>query len=182
MCCAKCLSCSMFPMSSNLLCWLVLSTVLAVCSAQVPVNEFYSFGSAAGDQALARQDDASTRFNIDFDFPFFGQLYRQVFLSTNGIITFGTGTSAYRPTPFPLVGMPSVAAYWTDSDPRNGGDIFYRQVFDENTLNQITAEIRSKFVEQRNYVSQWALIVTFANVSAYGCESLSDDCVLQHKL
>jgi hypothetical protein len=151
---------------------------LVVCSAQVPVNEFYSFGPAAGDQALDREDDAFTSFNIDFDFPFFGQLYRQVFLSTNGIITFGTGTSDYIPKPYPLIGTPSVAAYWTDSNPINGGDIFYRQVFDENTLNQITTEIRSKFVEQRNYVSQWALIVTFANVSAFGCGL----CKYQHGL
>src|SRR5262249_33102660 len=48
-------------------------------------------------------------------FKFYNTVYTQLFVSSNGLITFGSGNSAYVPTS--LVGNPSqasIAAYWTD--------------------------------------------------------------------
>ena len=123
------------------------------------------------DLSLQRVDDSFERISIMFDFPFFGNIYRQLFISTNGIITFGSGTAVYVPRPFPLSDLQGVAAYWTDSDPSQGGNIFYLEEFSPNILKQITDDVRSRFVQHGTFSSSWALIVTFSNVSAYGCRS-----------
>ena len=116
----------------------LLFTILSINSAQVLIGEFYEFGIAAADTTLERNDDAFSLIRIDFDFPFFGKLYEELYISTNGIFSFGAGISSFVPSPFPLIGMHVVAAYWTDSDPRKGsGNIFFRQVYDQSTLNRI---------------------------------------------
>ncbi|ESO09003.1 hypothetical protein HELRODRAFT_168935 [Helobdella robusta] len=132
--------------------------------------DFYPYGPANGDSALAKQDDAFTTININFEFPFFGKTFSQIHISTNGIIFFGQGSTQYVPTPFPINGTLSVAAYWVDSDPRMGGDIYYREEFDPAILNQINRFIKSKFVQFNTFTSSWSLIVTFSNVSRFGCQ------------
>ena len=130
---------------------------------------FYPFGSGTNDLALARQDDAFTTIPLSFDIPFFGELFRAIHVSTNGIIFFGRGSTAYIPSPFPLNETRCVAAYWVDSDPREGGDVFYREVFDPDLLASISNEIRSKYVTYSSFRSSWAFIVTFNDVPRFGC-------------
>lgn len=134
---------------------------------------FYPFGNVTNDLALARQDDAFTTIPLSFDLPFFGELFRAIHVSTNGIIFFGQGSTAYVPSPFPLNGTKCVAAYWVDSDPREGGDVFYREVFDPDLLTSISNEVRSRFVTYSSFRSSWAFIVTFNNVPRFGCRGSS---------
>ncbi|ESO09006.1 hypothetical protein HELRODRAFT_74144, partial [Helobdella robusta] len=134
----------------------------------------YPHGLQAQDAALAKQDDAFTTININFEFPFFGKTFSQIHISTNGIIFFGQGSTQYVPTPFPINGTLSVAAYWVDSDPRMGGDIYYREEFDPAILNQINRFIKSKFVQFNTFTSSWSLIVTFSNVSRYDCQGSAE--------
>ena len=145
--------------------WLLIT----FASSDVWCSTFYPFGTAVRDLSLRRVDDSFESISIMFDFPFFGNIYRQLFISTNGIITFGGGTSVYVPRPFPLSDLQGVAAYWTDSDPSRGGNIFYRKEFSPNILKQITDDVRSRFVQHSGFSSSWALVVTFSNVSAFGC-------------
>lgn len=130
---------------------------------------FLPFGNDASDQRLEKQDDAFTTISVNFDLPFFGKLFKEIHVSTNGIIYFGQGSTSFTPVPFPLNGTQCVAAYWVDSDPREGGDIFYREVFDPNLLTSITDEVRKKFVNQATFRSSWAFIVTFNNVPRFKC-------------
>ena len=140
-------------------------------NAHVSLSEFYTFGLSVNDRELQRQDDGFLEIPIDFEFQFFGTAYRELFISTNGVIFMGKGDNSYVPSQFPLSGKHAVATYWTDSNPSQGGNIFYRQVYDKSTLLKISEEIRSKFVEQVSFNSRWAIIVTFVNVAAYGCTS-----------
>ncbi|ESO11951.1 hypothetical protein HELRODRAFT_158315 [Helobdella robusta] len=142
---------------------------------------FYNFGPQARDSALAKEDDAFTTININFEFPFFGRSFSQIHISTNGIIFFGEGSRDYKPIPFPLVGMLSVAAYWVDSDPRMGGNIYYREEFDPVILNQITDYIRNKFVRFKKFTSTWALIVTFNDVPRFRCSGNECLNVVKHQ-
>ena len=166
--------------------FIILSFIIAN-EAQISKTELYDFGAKANDLTLAKQDDASSRIVINFDLPYFGTIYRELFISTNGILTFGAGITSYVPSRFPLHDTRAVATYWTDSDPSRGvGNIFYRQVYDQATLFKISEEIRSKFVGQVAFNSRWALIVTFANVPAFGCGQIhqcSSNCsqILNHQ-
>jgi len=147
----------------------VLPLFTGFASAQVPLTGFYPYGTAAGDRTLPREDDTFVGVNITTSFQFFDRNYREVFLSTNGVIFFENGNSNFVPRPFPVRNFIFIAPYWTDHDPSRVGNIFYRESFDPNLLNQITTEIRRHFVEYSTFTSRWALIMTYVDVAAYGC-------------
>lgn len=62
-------------------------------------------------------DDSYGRLRLPFRFPFYGERYRQVFISTNGFLSFeDPGWSAIGPNPIPSVSTPNTAIYplWSD--------------------------------------------------------------------
>ena len=144
--------------------------LIGMCFAEGAGVTFFPFGNNSSDQRLEKQDDAFTTISLNFDLQFFGKLFKELHVSTNGIIYFGQGSTSFIPVPFPLNGTQCVAAYWVDSDPREGGDIFHREVFDPDVLSSITDEVRKKFVNQAKFRSSWAFIVTFNNVPRFGCQ------------
>ena len=149
--------------------WFAVNLLLNAVSGRIEKSDFYSYGSAAKDSSLAPRDDASTSIPISFDYPFFGSTYQEVHISTNGILSFGAGDSSYVPRPFPLTGMRTIAAYWTDSDPSKGGRVFYRETLNRTVLSQISLEIKLRLINYNNFNADWALIVTFDQVLPYSC-------------
>ena len=135
--------------------------------------DFYPYGLDDYDATLPRVDDGFIELNINTQFSFFGDVFEKVFISTNGIIFFGEGSREYIPSPYPLVGTRSVAAYWVDSDPRRGGNIFYRETFDQSILNEISSKVQQSFVQYGSFRSIWALLITFNDVPRYGCDNCS---------
>lgn len=64
--------------------------------------------------------------NLGFTFNFFGVDYTQLYINSNGNLTFGSGSSTYNNSPFPLAdGLPRIAPFWDDVDPRYGGAYTY---------------------------------------------------------
>lgn len=61
-------------------------------------------------------DDTATAVSIPFSFPFYGQSHQQLYLSTNGLITFGAPNTAYLPQPIPSPTLPNafIAPFWRD--------------------------------------------------------------------
>ena len=55
----------------------------------------------------------------------YGTTYTSVYISTNGILTFGSGTSSYTPTALTSLGKPSISPFWTDVDISKGGAIYW---------------------------------------------------------
>ena len=129
---------------------------------------FYPYGSSS---ALPRRDDTYIPVDLSFEFPFFGQRSRKIFLTTNGLITFVNSSSAYIPKPFPLTHMIGLAPYWTDSNPAEGGNIYYRDERSSTILQQIRDDVLSFYPQFRPFPITGALIFTFDNVSAYGCNT-----------
>ncbi|MDB5267564.1 MAG: hypothetical protein JWP58_604 [Hymenobacter sp.] len=94
---------------------------------------------------LGRNDDASFGpIALPFDFHLYGTVYTQVWINTNGNLTFTGPYSSFSSTGFPAQ-MPMVAPFWSDVDTRNaaGGLIHYK-------------------------LSPTNLIVTWDNVGYYG--------------
>ena len=61
-------------------------------------------------------------------------------MSTNGVLSFNEGVSAYVPDAFPVADQPLIAVFWGDVDITEGGDITYRQVprgFDASCFNNL---------------------------------------------
>ena len=73
-------------------------------------------------------DDASFGpFEVGFPFEFYGVTYNQFYLSTNGLVLFGTGSASYSNSPLPSASQPNslVAAFWDDlSSP--SGSMYYK--------------------------------------------------------
>jgi methionine-rich copper-binding protein CopC len=66
-------------------------------------------------QVVADDDFGTINLGAGNSFTFYGQTYTSLFVSSNGLITFGSGNSAFHPTN--LAGNPSqasIAPYWTD--------------------------------------------------------------------
>ena len=60
-----------------------------------------------------------------------GTTYTQMFVGTNGLITFGSGVSTYTPASLTSLGQPVIAPFWTDINIGSGGAIYW----DFDTVN-----------------------------------------------
>lgn len=71
-------------------------------------------------------------FGSGFSFPFYGATYTGVYVSTNGLLTFGAGSTAYNNKVLPSVeGPPNlIAVFWDDLSTTITGDIYYKQEAD----------------------------------------------------
>lgn len=74
---------------------------------------------------LALTDDSNVAVALPFSFPFFGQRYSQVFVNSDGNLTFGAGesSSADRSLGRLLGGPPRIAPLFADLNPETGGSI-----------------------------------------------------------
>ena len=103
----------------------------------IPVDASYT--------ALPRNDDGSFGpIALPFDFHLYGTVYRQVWINTNGNLTFTGSYNSFSSSGFPSV-RPMVAPFWADVDTRNpaSGLIYFK-------------------------LSPTNLIVTWDNVGYYG--------------
>ncbi len=84
-------------------------------AAPVPLNFEDIAATGTVITGLSGQDDASVSINIGFNFTFYGQVYTSLFVSSNGLITFGSANSAF--TNADLTASPTQAAIaplWDD--------------------------------------------------------------------
>ena len=85
---------------------------------------------AAGGSALPVNDDGSSLVDMSAVFEeglnFFGEEYdaSQIYVNTNGNITFGSGLSQYTPSGISAGSTPMIAAFWADVDTRAGQPIY----------------------------------------------------------
>ena len=85
--------------------------------------------------ALTLSNDDSLKLNLPFAFPFYGNTYTQLWVSSNGFITFEqSGTTAYYNQCLPNAGAPNngIFAFWDDLDPSSQGGV-YVKTFDSQT-------------------------------------------------
>ncbi len=78
--------------------------------------------------AVPRNDDGSLYIgDIGFDFSFCGETYSDVYINTNGNLTFGQSVAQFSPDGFPYA-VPMIAPFWADVDTRNTacGDAAYK--------------------------------------------------------
>jgi gliding motility-associated-like protein len=109
---------------------IILLIVLIVIGSRVtgqPSETIYPGNIAKAGYA----DNASYGpFNIGFNFTFFGNTYSQFYVSSNGLVTFGSGTTDATEDPIPTAATPnnSIAPFWDDLVVNPFGDILYTTV------------------------------------------------------
>ncbi|MCZ2077260.1 MAG: hypothetical protein LC130_19960 [Bryobacterales bacterium] len=93
--------------------------------------------AALGDRLDLSDDDSMVR-SIGFAFPFFGTVYSEVFINSDGNLTFGTGdeSSSARSLGRVTAGPPRIAPLFRDLDPsRSSGGV---RVFSDGTRFIVT--------------------------------------------
>ena len=86
--------------------------------------------SGLGQTAALGDDDYAGPFDLGFAFPYYDQFPTEVYIGSNGYLSFGQGYSSLSPMPIP---WPSdgwspdnfIAAFWDDLYPGNGGTVYY---------------------------------------------------------
>lgn len=69
-------------------------------------------------------------FNIGFNFSFYNNSYNRFFVTSNGLIMFGSGSNDYTEDPIPSTGSPNnfIAAFWDDIVINPSGKILYTTI------------------------------------------------------
>ena len=102
-----------------------------------PVYEWNDI-SATGTllEQVSNADDDYESFDLAFSFPYFGKSFTQVFVSSNGFVTLGEGSSQFDNYELPSEDMPSneIAPFHVDLNTADSGNIFYQ---DETTRTVI---------------------------------------------
>ena len=100
--------------------------------------------SATGTAVTLTDDAFSAALPLGFSFPFYDLVYSQLYIGSNGIITFGAGSNARLNAAIPTATAPNalLALWWDDLNPANGGHIYYAQQADRFIVS---------FVDIRNY-------------------------------
>ncbi len=75
--------------------------------------------------SLTDDDEVTFQFPVGFSFPFFGNVYTEVAVNSNGNLTFGAGDSASTPRDESrfLSGPPRIAPLFTDLNPEETGEV-----------------------------------------------------------
>ncbi len=82
--------------------------------------------STSGNELVLGDDEASTALGIGFGFPYYDSVYTELYVGSNGLISFDGPISSRANSALPnstFTGM--IAMYWDDLDPRKGGNIYY---------------------------------------------------------
>ena len=126
---------------------------------------FYEYGGDL-DVTIALGDDIYYAVSpLGVNIRYFDQNFSKMYISSNGAITFLSGTTLTNPTPIPI--FPFIAPFWCDINPLINGKIFYRESSRTVDLNQEKAEIMTSFRNSSDFNPTRIFIITYDQVSAY---------------
>lgn len=80
-------------------------------------------------EMVSNSDDGWDRIDLNFDFPYFGEFFRQVYVSTNGYLTLGK-QAIFMPddtVPGPTAPANLIAGFAKDLNSLMNGDVYYQQ-------------------------------------------------------
>ncbi|KAL3871735.1 hypothetical protein ACJMK2_039718 [Sinanodonta woodiana] len=137
---------------------------------------FYPFANGTTDKETDRKDDGgSGQVDLSVAFPFFNRSFKQIFVNNNGIISFKNNfEQSYKPARFDQQNttFALVAPFWADVDIQNvqgGGEaVYYRETNETKLLERASQEIRSYFINRKNFQATVLFIATWYQVGFYG--------------
>ncbi|PIN93178.1 hypothetical protein AB205_0035040 [Aquarana catesbeiana] len=128
----------------------------------------YPYGSTIDTVNPKIDDGGSPVIYSSRQIPLFGTAYSYLYVNNNGLLSFSTPVSQYRPQSLPVAfGNPFLAIFWADVDNRLAGDIYYRESTDPALLSRATADVRTYF-QAVNFSAQWVFVATWHRVAYLG--------------
>ncbi|MES3630950.1 MAG: choice-of-anchor D domain-containing protein [Longimonas sp.] len=95
-------------------------------------------------EALPIGDEEIETVDLPFEFPFYGDTFSEIDVGDNGAVTFTGELPEFITSEIPGDGTPSIAPFWFDLDPSEGGEI-YAYADEEN----------NRFIIQYDEVPPW---------------------------
>jgi len=95
-----------------------------------PDGPQFNFINVEGETIMDMgDDDYRGPIQLPFVFSYYGEEYSEVFINSNGFISFGFGSGEYNNSIIPESGIPNnlIAFFWDDLNPSTGGTIEYGQ-------------------------------------------------------
>ncbi|MBD3331723.1 hypothetical protein GF356_02640, partial [candidate division GN15 bacterium] len=101
--------------------------------------------SGVGTAVTLGDDDDAGPFPIGFTFPFYENLYDQIYIGSNGLVGFEDGVTSYSNQAVPDNSTPNniIAMWWDDQDPEHNGNIWYYYDADQDRFIITYSEIRN---------------------------------------
>lgn len=106
---------------------LIVFILTAISSFSQPPEVIYQ-GTAARSGYV--NNGSYGPFNIGFSFTYFGNTYTQFYVTSNGLVLFGAGSTDGSEDPIPTTGTPNnyIAGFWDDLTVDGSGNILYTTV------------------------------------------------------
>ncbi|XP_057299219.1 uncharacterized protein LOC130629862 [Hydractinia symbiolongicarpus] len=133
-------------------------TLTSVCR----IAALYPYGMQVNDTVMQRGDDHVEKMLLKSPLHFLaGPPTHSLYISSNGFIASehpGDMKNITLPSPYMIL-----APYNLDFDTTKGGNIFYRESYETDVLNQATVDIRKRLNSQ-SFVAKQAAVITYENV------------------
>ena len=157
---------NIFPIFSLFLIGLYLPNVKPQNS-----TNFYPFGGSFSDTLLPKNDDGSFGpIKLGVALPFFTNVYSNLFVNTNGVLSFLFPVTSPVPLAFPVL-APLIAVFWNDLNPLINGQIYYRESSTPSDLNQAKGDVLKGYPNFVSFVPSRVYVVTWDRVAAFGGSS-----------
>ncbi|XP_017839052.1 nidogen [Drosophila busckii] len=161
--------------------WAVIGLLIGLAGAQyehhldsLRANELYEFVEGTGSlQYLAKGDSEQALLQLEQPVNFYGEKYEQIYINTNGILTFNVEFPEYLNQPFPLE-YPSVAAFYSNVDTSNSNDDSSISLFvtrDAATLEKAQQLVRYAYADQTEFVAQQLIVASWRNVGYFNSKT-----------
>ena len=99
----------------------------------VTTNSTSTFAEIGNPQGW-HADDSYWTLGLPFDFPFYGNKYRTAYVNSNGMISFGSGTSRTSYESSIFLANPIIAVLWRDLLTTGSSDVFVESGTDSVTI------------------------------------------------
>ncbi|CAF1378140.1 unnamed protein product [Adineta ricciae] len=156
------------------------TVLLVVCMINaihsVSLEEFFPFGTQAGDEIFPANDDGSTNaLSLPANFPYFDNNHRKIYLANNGLFSFLGPISTFVPDPFPLSDdRRLIAGFWSDIDTRgyipSGNQVFYHIYSNEDNttaFEKATSYVQQFFPSEHSFNPTMIITGTWYRVGAF---------------
>jgi hypothetical protein len=98
-----------------------------------PAFEWVNISMSGTPLSGMGDDDYAGPITLPWPFLFYGEEYQEIYVSSNGYLSFGTGHTDYGNDPIPSSSTPNniIALFWDDLNPSSGGTIYVGESGDD---------------------------------------------------
>lgn len=142
-----------------------VAVILALCAVgqSVVVDEFYPLDLSNDHQVPKGDNTSSAQIQLTLPIVFYDNIYNGITVNTDGFLTLGVFEQEIED----VESEPRLAPFSFDLDSTNGGNVYYKEHNDSDTLRIATDDIRRAFEETAaDFEAKTVFVVTWLNLDS----------------